>query len=222
MKVMFERRELIAEDTYTFWFSKPEGMHYTAGKFIEIYLPDDKPDSRGVRRWFTLSSSPTEKMLSITTKMNTKSSSFKKKLMNLQPEAEIDMADPMGDFVLPKDASIPLLFIASGIGCTPFRSMIKWLQDTNGQRDIKLIYASSSAAQIAFTNIFDKLGNNFRKLTGNPLTYQNIYELVPDIKNRYVYLSGPEPMVERLQNEIISSGYDKRTVYTDFFHGYTN
>src|SRR3989344_7668 len=129
----------------TFWFKPERPLAYTAGQFIEMYLPHDNPDERGIKHWFTLSSSPTEELVSITTKLaGAKSSSFKKTLFALRPGVEIKIVEPMGDFVLPKDIGIPLIFVAGGMGITPFRSIIKWLSDRNEKRDITLLYAASA------------------------------------------------------------------------------
>jgi len=87
----------------TFYFRPEQPLSYTAGQFTELTIPHKRPDERGLKRWFTLSSSPTSELLSITTKFNNdKSSSFKKALFGLKPGAELTMAEPMGDFVLPK------------------------------------------------------------------------------------------------------------------------
>ena len=56
----------------------------------------------------------------------------------------------MGDFVLPKDTTLPLVFVAGGIGVTPIRSMVKWLTDTDQKRTIHVIYAARSLPEIAF------------------------------------------------------------------------
>src|SRR5438128_2636442 len=139
MKVVFDHtQETIASSIKSFWFKPTRPVHYTAGQYIELKLPHDKPDNRGERRWFTLSSYPTEPLLSITTKFTDPGSSFKRALLDMKQGQIINMSDPMGDFVLPKDDTIPLIFVAGGIGVTPVRSMIKWLSDKAEKRDIKL------------------------------------------------------------------------------------
>ena len=47
-----------------------------------------------------------------------------------------------GDFILPEDKNKKLVFIAGGIGVTPFRSMIKYLIDKNEKRDIIIFYSN--------------------------------------------------------------------------------
>lgn len=220
MKVRLMQIERCAENMKTYWFSKPANVHHVAGQFTEIYLPHKNPDARGERRWFTLSSSPSEPMLAISTKIYPLNSTFKKALEALDPNTRLDLAEPMGDFVLPKDASLPLLFVAGGIGITPYRSIVKYLIDGTEKRDIILLYSASSENHIAFQEILNYLKPNFKKVIGQRLSSSKILELVPDAERRHIYLSGPEPMVERLYGELTGSGFDKANLYTDYFHGY--
>ena len=128
--------EQITADVYTFWFTPNKPLDYTAGQFTELTLPHEAADSRGIKRWFTLSSSPTEQLLGITTKLAEQPSSFMKSLFSLQPGDVVNFSAAMGDFVLPINKTIPLLFVVGGIGVTPLRSMMQWLKDSNQKSQI--------------------------------------------------------------------------------------
>lgn len=222
MKVQFHGSEEVAKNIKTFWFKPKSPIRFIAGQFIELYLPHDRPDSRGEKRWFTLSSSPKDVMVSVTVKLNPASSTFKKTLQALEPGAELDMASPMGDFILPKDRSIPLLFVAGGVGCTPFHSIIKYLHDTGEKRDITLIYAANSKEELAFVPEFEKLNDRFITLIDEPLTAQKILKIAGDDAGQYIYLSGPEPLVEVLDKDLKAKGIDPQHLRTDFFPGYSS
>jgi ferredoxin-NADP reductase len=220
IQVHFDHSKEIAKNIRSFYFKPISDIKQIAGQFIELYIPHENPDEHGIKHWFTLSSSPTEDLWTITTKLNPEcSSTFKTALQNLQPGTELTMAAPMGDFVLPKDPAIPLLFVAGGIGCTPYRSMIKYLQDTREKRDITLLYATSSAEEIAFRDVFEVLNSNFIPLVGDRLTSAKILEYASP--RHYIYLSGPEPMIEILDNELKEAGADPDHLRTDFFPNYT-
>jgi glycine betaine catabolism B len=221
MKVTLDHTEDIAQNIRTFWFKPEKKPHHVAGQFIELRIPHDQKDKRGDKRWFTLSSSPTEDLLSITTKLtDPNGSSFKSALANLKKGTELSMASPMGDFILPKDPEIPLVLVAGGIGCTPYRSMVKYLHDTHQKRDITLIYAARSKDEIAFKNIFSVLGPQFKTVVEERLTAEKILDLSGHKPNQYIYLSGPEPMIEALEKDLKKAGVNKRQIHTDFFPGY--
>lgn len=208
----------------TFWFKPPSPFAYTAGQFIELYLPHNNPDERGEKHWFTLSSSPSEKLLSISTKYaGEKSSSFKKTLWSLRPGAKVSMSDPMGDFVLPKDKNIPLVFVAGGIGVTPFRSMVRWLLDGGDKRQIQFIWAIGKLKDTIFTDLFEGYGIKPKLVIsdkGERLTAQKILAFVGTRENKRIYVSGPEPMVEVLTKDLEKLGASKNDLIGDFFPGY--
>lgn len=215
----------------TFWFKPSQPVHYTPGQFIELYLPHDNPDDRGQKRWFTLSSSPTDTEISITTKFaGEASSSFKHALWNLQLGAKLRIVEPMGDFVLTKDAQEPLVFIAGGLGLTPFHSIIKWLSDTGEKRPIEIILAFTKQSDILFEDLFRNYTKDVTIVLAEPpvdwqgetghLTGKRILNLINNAVSKRVYVSGPEPMVETIEKDLLAAGVDKHKLVLDFFPGY--
>ena len=233
MRATFHHSQQLSNSIQTFWFEPEHSLQYTAGQFTELTLKHSHPDDRGSKRWFTISSSPTDKLLSITTKYagDEHSSSFKKALFALEPGTEVDLAAPMGDFVLPKLAQTPLIFVAGGIGLTPFHSMFEWLAATGEQRAIRFLYAVRSEDDIVFQDTFDKAGIHATIVVGEPseawgglrgrLDADMVLGLEKPNDDTLIYLSGPEPMIEALEKDLLAKGIQKRQLVTDFFPGYT-
>jgi glycine betaine catabolism B len=230
MNVAFEHAEPVTDNIKTFWFRPERPVRYIAGQFTELYLPHEA-DDRGIRRWFTLSSSPSEDMVSITTKFAAgEGSTFKRQLAALNPGAALKLADPMGDFVLPKDASIPLVFVAGGMGITPVRSMVKWLLDTGEKRNIHLIYAVSEPEELAFEPLFKEYPLVFTPIIKHPyvsykgetgsISSDRILQLAGKDPQAIIYLSGPEIMVETFFKELPAKGIPAERLVTDYFPGY--
>ncbi len=220
-----------ADHIRTFWFKPEQAMHYNAGQYTELTLPHHNPDERGIKHWFTLSSSPTEKRVSITTKLAVDHpSTFKQALWQLPIGTKLHMAEAMGDFVLPKDKTIPLVFVAGGIGVTPFHSMIKYLIDSGEKRDIHLIYAANRLDEVAFRPMLEAYVDKFQMLLGEPpadwrgesghLSADKILELVGDYKDKRIFLSGPEPMVKQFERDLLAKGLENHQVIVDDFPGY--
>jgi ferredoxin-NADP reductase len=231
MKVTFVRSQAEAENITTFYFKPERPVYYTAGQFAEWTMKHPKPDSRGVKRWFTISSSPTEELVTITTKFADKPSSFKATLRNMKPGDEILMSDPMGDFVLPKLIQTPLIFVAGGIGVTPFHSILSWLTATKETRPIKLIYGVNNEDEIIFQETFAKAGftptivvKNASAAWGGErgeLSAELIMGLAEPSDDALVYVSGPEPMVEKLEKDLKNTGLRSSQFVGDFFPNYT-
>jgi len=231
MNVTFDHSEPVAHNIKTFWFKPEKPMRYIAGQFTELYLTHPDADNRGQRRWFTISSSPTDPLVSITTKFASQhGSTFKQTLAALKPGTPLKLAEAMGDFVLPKNPATKLIFVAGGMGITPMHSMIKWLLDTGEKRDIHLIYAVTEQDELAFEPLFKQYGcqlttvikqppSSYKGETGS-LDANRILELAGDDGESLFYLSGPEPMVEAFTKDLKAKGVDKRRLVTDYFPGY--
>lgn len=231
-----EKRQL-APDIYDFVFSSEQKLNYLPGQYLEWTLDYQNPDSRGNRRYFTIASSPTEEDLRIGVKFNPQSSSFKKALLAMEKGSKITASQLAGDFTLPNDPKKKLVFIAGGIGITPFRSMIKYLLDTKQKKDIILFYSSKTAEEIVYQEIFQKAQDQLdlkviytlTEMENIPVGWkgkagkidgQMIKDNVLDFKDRLFYLSGPPLMVKAFEQILQEIGVTKKQIITDYFPGY--
>ena len=227
------RKYKIAKDSAEFEFIPDRKLDYLPGQYMEFTLPHEKTDSRGARRYFTLSSSPTEENIKIGVKFYDDGSSYKSALLDIDTNTPIVAAQLGGDFVLPADPEEKLVFIAGGIGITPFRSMIKYLVDTKEKRDITLIYSARSEDELAYRQLFDEAtkqigltvhyvltGRSGRTSKRMSINEHLIRTAVPDIDERVFYISGTHHMVESIQERLHDMGVKHGNIKTDFFPGY--
>lgn len=225
----------LAADTYELIFEGP-APRFTPGQYAEFTIAADKSDSRGNRRYFTIASSPTERDIRLGIRFYADPSAFKSILARFRDGSRLLAGSIAGDFVLPRDRRKKLVFIAGGIGVTPFRSMIRYLIDTGESRDIVLLYANRTEAEIAYRDVFDhaqRAGIGFKvfyTLTGSetPLGWRGergyvdaalIRRCVPDFADRHYYVSGSHAMVESLSPVLASLGVSRLRVHRDFFPG---
>lgn len=227
-----ERRRLSANsDEYLFESAKP--IDFTAGQYMEITVPHTHKDGRGIRRIFSIASAPGDSQVRFGVKMYDKSSTFKTTLKSLQQGTIVNATSIGGDFVLPKQANTPLLFIAGGIGITPFISHLLDLKKQNQSRDIILFYTVSSMDDIVYTDILKESGIRVIIVTksneqlGVPdwthysaryISKQGILDHVKDITRRAAYVSGPPEMVDVTKNILKQLG--AKRVTCDYFTGY--
>lgn len=216
----FVSKQQVAINTYNFLFSANPKPQFSAGQYMEWTIPHHKPDSRGNRRWFTLASSPKEKYVHLGLKLPSGyTSSLKRSLFNLAPGRSIIGHQIAGDFILQKDPKTKLAFLAGGIGITPFRSMLKYLSDTNDKsRDIILLYVNNGNS-FAYQNIFNPKKTIYYDSTQNGyLTAKKIKKLIPDYSQRVFYLSGPKAMVDSYKQILKKLGVFR--FKTDYFPGF--
>lgn len=213
----------IGRDLVDFIYIRPKNFLFTPGQYMEWTLAHNKADSRGNRRYYTIASSPTEDAIRLGIKFHQNGSSYKRAMIQMQNNSSIVAGDLRGDFVLPKDQSRKLVFIAGGIGITPFRAIIKYLTDKNEKRDIILFYANKTEDEIVYKDVFDEAAERFGLNTIyliERLTADRIKQDVPDFAERTFYLSGPNGMVEGYKNILKQMGVRSNQIITDYFPGY--
>ncbi len=233
---VLRRKYVIAKNSAEFVFATDAQIAYQPGQYMEFTLPHERTDSRGSRRYFSLASSPTEPDIKIGVRFYKEGSSYKSALSNMDPGDYITASQLSGDFVLPDDKKTKLVFIAGGIGITPFRSMLKFLIDKHETRDITLLYAASSPEDIAYRETIDaardKLGvktyyifsrkravKSPHELNGR-INQALIERLVPDYLERTFYISGPFTMIEDIKGTLVKLGVSRANIKIDFFSGY--
>jgi ferredoxin-NADP reductase len=230
MRVTFDHSQPETADITTFFFKPSQPIRYTAGQFIELTIPHEHPDERGIKHWFTLSSAPDQDFVSITTRFASKGSTFKAALRALTPGTPVTMSDPMGDFVLPKLVQTPLIFVAGGIGITPFHSMLEWLANVGETRPIKMLIGVRSEDDIIFQPIFERAKVHATIVVSNPspawggergqLDAELTVGLEKPSDDTLIYVSGPEPMVESLEKGLLATGIKRSQMVMDYFPGY--
>lgn len=224
-------------DSADFIFPLSKKIFYIPGQYMEWTLSHKGTDDRGNRRYFTLASSPTEDNIRIGVKFYENGSSYKKALLSMERTKSIVASQRAGDFVLPRSGDEKLVFIAGGIGITPFRSILKYLIDKGEKRDIILFYSNSKASEIVYKDIFgvaekelnlkvvytltdlDQIPKGWNGRTGR-INEEMIKEEVPDFPNRKFYLSGPYTMVTGFEEVLKKIGVKKEMMKTDFFPGF--
>ncbi|HEX8931698.1 MAG TPA: RnfABCDGE type electron transport complex subunit D [Patescibacteria group bacterium] len=219
-----------------FIFLPEKKIKFLPGQYMEWTLPHKNTDERGNRRYFTIASSPTEDTLRLGVKFYPNSSSFKKSLLTMGKNDLIVGGQISGDFVLPKDETKRLVFIAGGIGITPFRSIVKYLLDTKQKRPITLFYVNKTEDEIIYKDIFDeatkelgikvvytltdkdKAPANWKGTVGR-IDANMIASQVPDYQDCIFYLSGPHAMVVAYEDTLKIMGVSGSHIKKDFFPG---
>src|ERR1041384_4886391 len=117
------RSETVAEGTMAFHFAKPAGFKFTAGQSMNVSLIDPpETDAKGTSRTFSIVSAPYENELVIATRM--RDTAFKR-VLKAMPAGRVGLRGPAGMFTLDPADARHAVFLAGGIGVTPFVSMLR-------------------------------------------------------------------------------------------------
>jgi len=213
----------LAPNIYDFAFKSDKKISFRPGQYMEWTLGDIAFNFRGNRRTFTIASSPKNKEVHIGVRFYDSSSKFKQKLLSMEKGDVVHGGQVAGDFVLPKDENKKLVFVAGGIGITPFISMLSFLTDTNSKRDVSLYYFVNQKEDLVYTDIFnkaEKIGLKLIPMIGPDARLSNdiLQKYTRDFLNSEFYLSGPPAMVRIYKKELKKLSVKK--IHTDYFSGY--
>ncbi len=231
---LFEKKQE-TDDVISFKFKSDEKLSWKAGQYLFYTLPNDNPDNRGVTRYFTISSSPFENFITITTRISNPSSSFKKSLVNMNIGDSIEASGPDGSFVIDSDligvenSNKNYVFIAGGIGITPFRSILLDLDNKKLPINVQLLYANSTG-NIVFKDELELLAGKNPNFKINYIISPNhidekILSLIVNRQSSIVnplsfYISGPSQFVRSIRELLIKEGASPENIKLDSFPGY--
>jgi ferredoxin-NADP reductase len=224
MKLFLESVKQEAGDACSFVFRPETPLVWQAGQFMHYNLIHPNPDSRKTERYFTIASAPYEKNIMITTRLIETASSFKKTLKTMPVGSTIDADGPAGEFTVPDDAG-EAVFIAGGIGITPFRSILLDRDHRGLPVNATLMYANSTE-NFVFREELETLAKRQPGLKiiyfvgGNRIDEAAIRRTVADIARPVFFVSGPEPMVQALEAVLKDMGVLEANLKRDYFPGY--
>ncbi|MDB5179633.1 MAG: hypothetical protein JWN12_265 [Candidatus Saccharibacteria bacterium] len=230
----FVEQKQLTPTTYEFIFTPRTPLRYAAGQYLEIRVPHKHDDFRGSRRSFSITSAPGEETLRLGVKFYEPSSSFKKALRTLEKSAVIESTGISGDFTLPKDKLTPLLYVAGGIGITPFISHLQTLKRRNEARDSVLFYSINSIDELAYKDILESAGikvfiitktnqrltlpKNWVHINEPFITKEVLATYISDVDTRTAYISGPPLMIDGVKKQL--KQLHVTHIKTDYFIGY--
>lgn len=174
-----------------------------------------------MQRYFSIASAPHEKQVKLTTRFAPKSSSFKQALKKLKPGDAIEAREKGGDFILDHRRKI-FVFVAGGIGITPFRLILLDMNRNQKPLNVQLLYANrdNDFPYRKGLEVLKKRHPEFRidfVVGPQRIDEKAISKLVPDMDKPVFYVSGPESMVESLDKTLKKLGVQKNESKTISF-----
>lgn len=230
------RREEIASDTLALHLTKPAGFSFEQGQAIRLTIPSGAHMGAGEARVLSIASAPHETDLQVVTRLRD-SSAFKQALRSMPEGTSLQIAGPLGSFVKDADPSRPTVFLAGGIGITPFLSMLRDTDHRNGLRQTTLFYSNRSPADAAMLAELQDLdmanpefalvatmtdlqdGHDWQGETGY-IDAAMLARHLNDTKTPIYYCVGPGKFVTAMTGMLTSSGVEKANIRVEQFGGY--
>lgn len=231
------KHEEIAEGTMAFHFAKPSDFQFRAGQSVDVTLIDpSESDAEGNTRAFSLASAPFDDELMIATRM--RDTAFKRVMRTAATGLHVKIEGPSGSFVLHRKAEKPAVFLAGGIGITPFLSIIRQATHDKTGHQMYLFYSNRRPEDAPFLDVLAQaakqnpnfhliasmaeMDNSKRRWTGETgfINKEMLAKYLPTLQGPIYYLAGPPAMVAAMRRMLTEAGVDEDDIRTEEFSGY--
>jgi ferredoxin-NADP reductase len=235
--VRLKRREEVAHGTMAFHFEKPAGFAFKPGQAIDVVLSDPAvAGTDSARHAFSIVSAPHQDELVVTTRM--RDSAFKNALARVPVGGTVDIEGPFGSLTLHNKAERAAVFIAGGIGITPFMSMARHAAHGALPHRLVLLYSNRRPEDSAFLAELQRLEGenpNFRLVatmtqmeesrlpwTGETAKIDEalLKRVTEGLANPIFYVAGPPSLVAAMREALERAGVDSDDIRGEEFFGY--
>jgi ferredoxin-NADP reductase len=228
--------EAIAEGTRAFHFTRPAGFTFKAGQAVDVSLDGAAGATDANVHTFSIASAPFEDRLTVATRL--RDSAFKRALAALPAGAAVSLEGPSGSLTLHGDAFRPAVFIAGGIGITPFMSILRQAGRDRPARRLLLLYANhrpEDAAWLEELQALERGWPDFRLLpvmsamnrssqswTGlaGRIDADLLKSVGAGLARPVYYAAGAPGMVAQMRAMLNDCGVDDDDIRSEDFHGY--
>lgn len=237
MRTRLLSSEEVAEGTVAFHFARPPGFAFQAGQNVLLTLVDlAEVDAEGPSRTFTLASAPHEPDLVVATRM--RDTAFKRALKSAAPGLPVELDGPGGALVLHEDASRPAVFLAGGIGITPFLSIARHAAHVRLPHRIHLFYGNRRPEDAAFlaeltelqtvnpryrlVAVMSEPEKSAQRWKGEQgfVDRTMLERHLPDLQAPVYYFAGPPVMAMAMQQMLSALGIAGANMRSEEFYGY--
>ncbi len=230
-------RNEVAEGTMAFRFERPSHWGFKAGQYLDMSLLDPpETDSEGNVRTFSIASSPHEETLMVATRM--RDTAFKRMLRTMPLGTAVKIDGPSGDLTLQDSFTRAAVFLAGGIGITPFRSMICLEAAERLRHQIFLFYSNRRPEDAPFLAELESLerdnpkykliasmtemAKSRRSWSGETgfINQEMLRRYLKDAVSPLYYIAGPPAMVKGLHEMLNKAGMKDDDICAEEFAGY--
>ncbi len=230
-------RETVADRTMAFRFEKPAGFAFEPGQAIDVVLPEAaSADAQDARHTFSIVAAPFEDELVVATRM--RDSAFKRAIGSMPIGANLAIEGPTGSLTLHADRARAAVFIAGGIGITPFLSMLRQAAHDRLAQALVLLYSNrrpEDAAYLDELTTLEQRNGRFRCIatmtsissskqawTGSigPIDEALLQRALDGLTGPVCYVAGPPGLVEAMRLTLGDVGVNDADIRSEEFYGY--
>jgi ferredoxin-NADP reductase len=208
-------REFVTHDVQRFIIERPVGFDFKPGQGVELAI--NQPDWKDEGRPFTPTNLQDDKVLEFIIKQYADHEGVTRELHNLPAGSELFISEPFGTI----EYKGPGVFLAGGVGITPFIAILRQQAGTGKSDDNTLIFSNKTAADVFCEN-------EFRHYLGKRCILTCTSEKAPGYENRridkdflkekindfdqHIYVCGPPGFMKAINQALEELGADPQNL----------
>lgn len=218
-------RSEVAKDTYEISFQIDKGpFDFIAGQYVEVMIPKLLyPDIKGAIRNFSICSSPNI-LNAISIVFRASPSGFKKTLLELPMGSQVTLRGPFGNFKLQESPKTDIVFLAGGVGISPFMSMIRFAIENHKGMRMLLLYANSKVERATFVAELEELAKQNSDFTlylkYGYLDADFLKEKIGSFNHKIWYVAGPPAFINHMYYILHEFGIVDTDILLETMSGY--
>ncbi len=225
------RIEQRSETTRSFWLELEgvDNFEFKPGQFITLDLPIGE---KRLEKWrsYSIASAPDGSNVIELVIVKVPFGKATGYLFDLEKGARLTLKGPGGVFCLPSEINHTLVFISTGTGVAPFRSMIQYLKSQKNFPSIHLIFGTRHKEGVLYLDEWEEISEEVENFSYDIALSREEYKgykgYVHDIyQKRYsnvndqilFYLCGWQNMVDEARKNLLTMGYKKEQIIEELY-----
>jgi len=219
---LVESRE-IAPEVRHFVFEAPgvKQLHFKPGQFVSF---NETLGGKKITRAYSIASLPEGNHFELCLNL-VHQGIFSPHLFAMKPGDSVEMTDPLGFFVVRNPAK-DAIFVATGTGIAPFRSMAPDYLSHPQAKQLTLIFGVRQEQNIYYRNDFEALAKQYSNFHFLPTLSRaepswrgrtghvqlHLFEAIGDRGDLDVYICGLKAMVDDVRAILKGMGFDRKQI----------
>ncbi len=224
-------QKTVAKDVIELRVQKPEGFTFKPGQFVLFQVPLVDNPSDIQPRAYSIASAPHDCELLFLIKLLEQGRASNWLRTTVKEGTQFVFTGPFGNFVLAPEEEKKLLFVATGTGMAPFRSMWRDLCKKGDKRPIDIVLGTYNESCIFWSEEFAQLTQDYPRIslhitlsepgttwTGHRGWVQKILPSIVhhDFSQSVLYACGNPSMTKEIKMLAVEQwGMDKKCVHVE-------
>lgn len=215
------------QETRHFKMVFPAGTEFDfdAGQFINILVPET-PNNKALKRPYSIASPPIWKGYIDLCWKRVPGGIATNYLWTLKEGDTLQIQGPLGRFTYRQPLPKTIIYISTGTGIAPFRSMIHVLLDKKAPVEIWNIFGNRFEEDVLYKEEFEELAKKHPNLknvftVSRPKTWKGetqyvqhmLKKYIPDAKDKHIYICGLTNMINEVVAAANEIGFTKEQIF---------